>query len=309
MRDPSACLPPHLRAEEMLETDMAIITVKELIDAGVHFGTKTSLWHPRMQPYIFGKRKQVHIIDLRETTKALIQAYYFVAKLAKANKSILFVGTKRQAKEVVRDSARSVGMPYIAERWLGGTLTNNETIRSSIRRLDEIEAEMARPDYHRESKKAQARHARERRRILRNLEGVRTMTKLPDAVFIIDPNKEQTALREALRLNIPVISLLDTDCDPDQVNLPIPGNDDGIRSIQAVVRVMVEGIKKGRSEQGRGGQGKDGDDQTAPKQPAADGQSENSENSEKGASASGGDDAGKAETAAGKAAETAQRGA
>ena len=228
---------------------MAIVTIKDLIEAGVHYGTKASMWHPRMKQYIFGKRKDVYIIDLKETAKALINAHHYVAKLARGNKQVLFVGTKRQAKEVVRDAARSVGMPFICERWLGGTLTNNETIRSSIRRLDTIEEEMARPDYSRASKKAQARYARERRRILRNLEGVRTMTKLPDALFVVDPGKETTAVREARRLNIPVIALIDTDTDPDQVNLPIPGNDDGIRSIQAVVRVLIEGIKAGRSQQ------------------------------------------------------------
>jgi len=228
---------------------MAITTIKDLLEAGVHFGTRSSLWHPKMRPHVYGQRNGIHIIDLRETAKALIHAYHYVGKLARSNKSVLFVGTKRQAKEVVREAARSVGMPFVCERWLGGILTNNHTVRSSIRRLDQIEEEMARPDYHRASKKAQARYARERRRILRNLEGVRTMSKLPDALFIVDPGKESTAVREARRLDIPVIALVDSDCDPEQVNLPIPGNDDGIRSIQAVVRVLVEGIKAGRSQQ------------------------------------------------------------
>jgi small subunit ribosomal protein S2 len=228
---------------------MAIITVKQLIEAGVHFGTKSSRWHPKMKPFIFGKRNGIHIIDLKQTAQALIQAYYFSAKLSKANKSILLVGTKRQAKEVIRDAARSLGMPFVTERWLGGTLTNLETIRMSIRRLDDIEAEIARPDYHRESKKVQSRHTRERRRILRNLEGVRNMTKLPDAVFVVDPGREMTVVREARRLNIPVIGLLDTDCDPEQVNLPVPGNDDGIRSIQTVISVILEGWNKGKADQ------------------------------------------------------------
>lgn len=228
---------------------MAIITVKQLIEAGVHFGTKSSRWHPKMEPYIFGKRNGIHIIDLKQTTRALIQAYYFVSSLAKANKSILLVGTKRQAKDVVRDAARSIGQPFVSERWLGGTLTNNETIRSSVRRLDEIEAEMARPDYLRLSKKEQARYARERRRILRNLEGVRNMTKLPDALFVVDPKSEETAVREARRLQIPVLALLDTDCDPDQVNLAIPGNDDGIRAIQMVIKVIIDGYNNGRAQQ------------------------------------------------------------
>lgn len=228
---------------------MAIVNVKELLEAGVHFGTAASLWHPRMKPFIYGKRNSIHIVDIKQTVRGLIQTYYYAHKLGKANKSILFVGTKRQAKEVIRDSARAIGMPFVSERWLGGTLTNFDQVRNSIRRLDEIEKQMARPDYMRESKKVQSRDGRERRRILRNLEGVRTMTKMPDALFIIDPKKELSAVREAKRLNIPIIGLVDTDTDPDMVNLPIPGNDDGIRAIQAVVKVVIEGYQKGRSEQ------------------------------------------------------------
>jgi small subunit ribosomal protein S2 len=228
---------------------MAIANVKELLESGIHFGTAASLWHPRMKPYIYGKRNGIHIVDIKETARGLIQAYYYVAKLAKANKSILFVGTKRQARDVVRDAARSIGMPFVAERWLGGTLTNFETIRSSIRRLDDIEARMNSAEYARESKKVQARDGRERRRILRNLEGVRTMAKLPDAMFVIDPKKELSAIKEAQRLGIPVIGLCDTDTDPELVNLAIPGNDDGIRAIQSVIKVIIDGINKGRSEQ------------------------------------------------------------
>ena len=228
---------------------MAVVTIKELIEAGVHYGTKSSLWHPRMAPYIFGKRNQIHIIDLKETAKSLINAHYFIHKLAKQNKTVLFVGTKRQARDVVREAATALGMPFVTERWLGGMLTNNETIRSSIRRLEDIEKRMSAADYSRESKKAQARDARQRRRILRNLEGVRNMNKMPEALFVIDPNKEQTAIREAHRVGIPVIALADTDCDPQSQNLVIPGNDDGIRSIQIVTNVIANAIRSGRSEQ------------------------------------------------------------
>jgi len=227
---------------------MAITTAKDLLEAGVHFGTNASLWHPRNAPHIYGKRGGIHIIDIKATAKGLIQAYYYAAKLAKANKTILFVGTKRQAKDVTRDSARAVGMPFVAERWLGGTLTNFETIRSSIRRLEAIENQMSKHEYIRESKKAQARDGRERRRILRNLEGVRTMSKLPDAIFVVDPKHEITAIKEAQRMGIPVIGLIDSDTDPALVNLAIPGNDDGIRAIQVVTKVLVDGINKGRSE-------------------------------------------------------------
>ncbi len=194
----------------------------------------------------------MHIIDIRETVKGLINAYYYASQLAKANKTVLFIGTKRQARDVVRDAARASGMPYVTERWLGGTLTNFETIRLSIRRLEAIEQDTARPEYFREPKKVQARHARERRRILRNLEGVRNMTRLPDAMFVVDPRKELSAVREAHRLGMPVIGLVDTDTDPDLVNLPIPGNDDGIRSIQAVIKVFIDGLAHGRGSQNQG---------------------------------------------------------
>ncbi len=228
---------------------MAIVNVRDLLEAGVHYGTATSMWHPRMKPFIYGKRNSIHIIDIRQTVRGLIEAYYYAAKLGRANKTLLFVGTKRQAREVVRESARAAGMPFVSERWLGGILTNFDTIRQSIRRLDAIEGEMTGPEYFRQSKKIQSRHGREKRRILRNLEGVRNMSRLPDALFIIDPNKEMSAIKEAHRLGIPVIGLCDTDCDPDLVNLPIPGNDDGIRSIQVVVKVILDGLAKGRSEQ------------------------------------------------------------
>ncbi len=227
----------------------AIVNIKELLEAGVHYGTAASMWHPRMKPYIYGKRNSIHIVDIRQTVRGLIEAYYYAVKLGKANKTLLFVGTKRQAKDVVREAARAAGMPFVTERWLGGTLTNFETIRASIRRLDDIEREMSGPEYVRQSKKIQSRHGREKRRILRNLEGVRNLTKMPDALFVIDPKKEMSAVREAHRLQIPIIGLVDTDCDPDLVNLPIPGNDDGIRSIQAVVKVILNGLARGRAEQ------------------------------------------------------------
>ena len=192
----------------------------------------------------------VPALDIRQQCAAMIFGLQVINGLIAGGtaKTILFVGTKRQAKDVVRESARAVGMPFVAERWLGGTLTNFETIRSSIRRLDAIESQISRPDYMRESKKAQARDGRERRRILRNLEGVRTMGKLPDAIFVVDPKHEITAVKEAMRMGIQVIGLVDSDTDPALVNLAIPGNDDGIRSIQVVLRVLVDGINKGRSD-------------------------------------------------------------
>jgi len=228
---------------------MAIVTLKELLDSGIHFGTASSLWNPRMAPYLYGKRGGIHIVDIRQTARQLIHAHYYVAKMAKANKTLLFVGTKRQARDVVRDAAKAAGMPYVAERWLGGTLTNFETVRSSVRRLDDIESRMNTAEYMRQSKKVQARDGRERRRILRNLEGVRTMSKLPDAIFIVDPKHEETTVLEARRLGIPLIGLVDSDTDPTMVDLPIPGNDDGIRAIQLAIKVLVDGFARGRSEQ------------------------------------------------------------
>jgi small subunit ribosomal protein S2 len=225
-----------------------IVSVKDLLDSGIHFGTAASLWHPRIKPFLYGKRGNIHVIDVRATVRGLIQAHYYMAKLAKANKTVLFVGTKRQAKEIVRETAQSVGMPHVSERWIGGTLTNFETVRASIRRLDGIEAEMSKPEYIRESKKIQSRHSRERRRILRNLEGVRTLSRLPDALVVIDPTYEEEAVKEAKKLGIPVVGLVDTDTDPELVNLCIPGNDDGIRSIQVVAKVLADGLRKGRSE-------------------------------------------------------------
>lgn len=227
---------------------MAIVKAKDLLDAGAQFGHSTSRWNPKMDPYILGKRNKIHIINLRETVKGVVAAHYFVRKVVAEGGQILFVGTKRQAQEVVVTHAKRCEMPYVAERWLGGTLTNFETIRTAIRRLDDIEARVAKPEYMRESKKIQARDGRERRRILRNLEGVRTLSKLPDVLFIIDPKHEMTAVKEAHRMGVPVVALVDTDTDPELVNLAIPGNDDGIRSIQAVVKVMVDGINKGRAD-------------------------------------------------------------
>ncbi|MCS6970965.1 MAG: 30S ribosomal protein S2 [Planctomycetota bacterium] len=228
---------------------MPIVDLQTLLASGIHYGSSTSLWHPRMKPYIFGSSGGIHIIDIRQTARQLVQAYYYAARLGRENKVLLFVGTKRQARDVIRDAARATGMPYVAERWLGGTLTNFETVRSAVRRLDAIEQRMYSAEYLRESKKMQARDQRERRRILRNLEGVRTMNKLPDALFVVDPQYEATAVHEARRLGIPIIGLVDSDTDPMLVDLPIPGNDDGIRPIQLVVKIIVDGLQKGRAEQ------------------------------------------------------------
>jgi small subunit ribosomal protein S2 len=224
---------------------MAIITVRELMDAGIHYGAKASLWHPRMKPYIYGRRNTIHIMNLRETAKSLIEAHHHIRKMGQRGQTLLLVGTKRQARDLIREAAKSIGMPFVTERWLGGTLTNIETIRTSVKRLEDIERDMSEPDYLRQSKKEQARHGRERRRLLRNLDGIRTLNKIPDAIFLIDPKHEDTCVAEATRMGVPVIGLVDSDTNPDLINLPIPGNDEGIRSIQLVVRTIVNAYREG----------------------------------------------------------------
>ena len=258
---------------------MAIVQVKDLIDAGVHFGHRASRWNPKMRPYIYGKRNLIHIIDLRETVRGLLRAYRYLAQLASKGSLVLIVGTKRQAKEAVEREARRSGMPYVNERWLGGTLTNYRTIRDRLRRLQELEAlwlpagenpaKMDMPAYMRNmlneagklelskapekaeirsySKKMVATLSRELTKIRRNLEGIREMNRMPDAIVVVDPKREQIAVKEAQRVGIPTVALIDTDSDPDLVDLPIPGNDDSIRSIELVLAKLAEAILEGRA--------------------------------------------------------------
>jgi small subunit ribosomal protein S2 len=225
--------------------------VRELIDSGIHFGHRVSRWNPKMAPYIFGKRNMIHVIDIRETVKGLIRAKKFIARTVADNGEILFVGTKRQARHAVESYARQAGMPFVAERWLGGTLTNFETIRSRLARLEHLEREEADGTLLQYSKKRIARDNRERRKIKRNLDGIRTMTRLPKAVVVIDVHREHIAVKEAKKLGIPTICLIDTDSDPDFADIPIPGNDDSMRSIEVVLKhvaAAVETGKRGRVE-------------------------------------------------------------
>jgi small subunit ribosomal protein S2 len=205
-----------------------------------------------MAPYIFGKRNMIHIIDIRETVKGLLRAKKFIAQVVAKGEDVLFVGTKRQARHSVIESAKRAGMPYVAERWLGGTLTNFRTIRSRLARLEELEAETASGKTTSYSKKRQSRDSRERRKITRNLEGIRTMTRLPGALVVIDVHREHNALREAKKLGIPTVCLIDTDSDPDFADLPIPGNDDAIRSIDMVLSHLADAALEGRK--GRAGE-------------------------------------------------------
>ncbi len=258
---------------------MAIVQVKDLIEAGVHFGHRASRWNPKMRPYIYGKRNLIHIIDLRETVRGLLRAYRYLAQVASKGSLVLFVGTKRQAKEAIEREARRSGMPFVNERWLGGTLTNYRTIRDRLKRLQELEAlwlptgenpakmdmaaymrsmlnesgklELSRApetaEIRRYSKKMVATLNRELAKIRRNLEGIREMNRMPDAIVVVDPRRESIAVKEAQRVGIPTVALIDTDSDPDTVDLPIPGNDDSIRSIELVLAKLADAILEGRA--------------------------------------------------------------
>jgi small subunit ribosomal protein S2 len=223
------------------------IVVKDLIDAGVHFGHRASRWNPKMKPYIYAKRNLIHIIDLKETVRGLLRAGKFFHRVAAANGLILFVGTKRQAAETIVEEATRCGMPYVTERWLGGALTNFRTIRSRLERLDELESILDGEQAASYSKKMISTLTRERTKIDRNLSGIRSMTRLPEALMVVDPHREHIAVQEARKLGIKVVALLDTDCDPDLVDLPIPGNDDSMRSIDLVLKRLADAIIEGKS--------------------------------------------------------------
>jgi len=223
------------------------LVVKDLIDAGVHFGHRASRWNPKMKPYIYGKRNLIHIIDLKETVRGLLRATKFFNRIASAGGLILFVGTKRQAAETIIEECKRSGMPYVTERWLGGTLTNFRTIRSRLERLEELETILDGEQALSYSKKMISTLTRERKKIERNLSGIRTMTRLPEALLVVDPRREHIAVAEARKLGLKVVALLDTDCDPDLVDLPIPGNDDSMRSIELLIKRLTDAIIEGKA--------------------------------------------------------------
>ncbi len=223
------------------------LVVKDLIEAGVHYGHRVSRWNPKMKPYIYGKRNLIHIIDLKETVRGLLRANKFFNRVASSNGLILFVGTKRQAADTLIEQCNRSGMPYVTERWLGGTLTNFRTIRSRLERLEELENTLDGEQALSYSKKMISTLTRERRKIERNLSGIRHMNRLPEALLVIDPRREHIAVAEARKLGIKVVALLDTDCDPDMIDLPIPGNDDSMRSIELVVSLLTDAIRDGRA--------------------------------------------------------------
>ncbi len=225
---------------------MATELVRQLVDAGVHFGHRTSRWNPKMAPFIFGKRNTIHIIDIRETVRGLLRAKRFLTQVVAKGKDVLFVGTKRQGRLPVLEAAQRCGMPSVTERWLGGTLTNFRTIRSRLGRLEELERAEADGTALEYSKKMIAMRAREKRKISRNLSGVRDMAKLPGALIVIDVHRELNALREAKILRIPTVCLIDTDSDPDFADVPIPGNDDAIRAISVILQHLADAVLEGK---------------------------------------------------------------
>ncbi len=222
--------------------------VKELIEAGVHFGHRASRWNPKMRPYIYGRRNLIHIIDVRETVRGLLRARKYLSQVASHGSLVLFVGTKRQAAEAIEREASRCGMPYVNDRWLGGALTNFRTVRSRLGRLEELEEIRGGDLIDGYSKKAQSALNREYRKMYRNLNGIRTMNRLPECLVVLDPRKEKNAVREAQKLGITTVSLIDTDCDPDTVDLPIPGNDDGIRSIDIISRLLADAVLEGKAQ-------------------------------------------------------------
>jgi small subunit ribosomal protein S2 len=225
---------------------MAALTMKELLEAGVHFGHQTKRWNPKMQKYIFGERNGIYIIDLQKTLKKFREAYAFVRDLAAGGGTVLFIGTKKQAQETVFEEAGRCAMFYVNQRWLGGTLTNFATIRKSIGRLKKLEEMKETGEFERVPKKEALELDREREKLEKALVGIKTMESLPSAVFIIDPRKEKIAVAEAQRLGIPIVAIVDTNCDPSGIDFPIPGNDDAIRAVRLITARVADAILEGR---------------------------------------------------------------
>ena len=222
------------------------VSMKELLEAGVHFGHQTKRWNPKMKDYIFGERNGIYIVDLQKTHRLLQDALQYVQDLASQGRTIMFVGTKRQAQEAVAEEAQRAGMPYVNERWLGGLLTNFVTIRKSLDRLRELESMSTDGRHERLTKKEVAQLEKERIKIEKNLKGIKGMKNVPDAIFVIDTRKESIAVQEARKLKIPVIGIVDTNCDPDEVDHVIPGNDDALRAIKLFAGRIADAVLAGR---------------------------------------------------------------
>ena len=228
---------------------MGVVSMKQLLECGVHFGHQTRRWNPKMKPFIFTERTGIYIIDLQKTVKGLEKAYDFVREVSKSGGTILFVGTKRQAQDPIRDEAIKCGQYYINQRWLGGLLTNFATIRRRVTRMVELEAMENDGSINKYPKKEIIQLRKEREKLEKYLSGIKNMKDIPDALFVIDPRRETIAVLEAHKLNIPVIAIVDTNCDPDVIDYPIPGNDDAIRAIELVVGLMANAFIEGRQGQ------------------------------------------------------------
>ena len=224
---------------------MPVVTMKELLEAGVHFGHQSKRWNPKMQRYIYSARNDIHVIDLHKTIPLIEKAYEFI-KQASVEGTVLFVGTKKQAMEAIEEEAKRCNMFYVNQRWMGGTLTNFKTLKKNIARLNEIEKMREDGTVEKLTKKEGIVLDREHKKLMRGLGGIRSMVSLPAAVFIVDTKKEQTALKEACRLKIPIIAIVDTNADPDEVDYPIPGNDDAIRSIKLITSIIASAVLAGR---------------------------------------------------------------
>ena len=255
---------------------MSVVTMKQLLEAGVHFGHQTRRWNPKMKPYIFQERNGIYILDLQQTLKKIFEAYEYVKSITAGGGKVLFVGTKKQASDTIEEEAERCGMLYINQRWLGGLMTNFETINKRIKRLRELEEREARGDFDEISKKEAKVFRTELQKLRKYLGGVREMDKLPEALFIVDLKKEHIAFMEAKKLKIPVIALVDTNCDPTGVDYPIPGNDDAIRAVRLLTKAMadaaLEGVESGqlKPEDFEGGEaaGEETPAQEAPAAPA-----------------------------------------
>lgn len=242
---------------------MSVISMKQLLEAGVHFGHQTRRWNPKMAPYIFTERNGIYIIDLQKTVKKAEEAYNFIREVSEAGKDVIFVGTKKQAQEAVKDEATKAGMFYVNERWLGGMLTNFTTIRKSINRLKELEAMQEDGTFEVLSKKEVLTLKHEQEKLEKNLGGIKDMDKLPGALFIVDPRKERIAVAEAKKLDIPIVAIVDTNCDPDEIDYVIPGNDDAIRAVKLLTSRMADAVIEGRQGEAEDAEAVEGTEETA----------------------------------------------
>ena len=225
---------------------MSVISMKQLLEAGVHFGHQTRRWNPKMKKYIFTERSGIYIIDLQKTVKKLEEAYFFMRDVAAEGKDILFVGTKKQAQESIESEAKRCGQYYVSNRWLGGMLTNFKTMRSRVAKLNEIDKLEETGDINLLPKKEIIKLMGEKEKLEKNLGGIRDLTSIPGAIFIVDPKKERIAVAEAKTLGIPIIAIVDTNCDPDEIDYPIPGNDDAIRAVKLIAAKMADAVIEGK---------------------------------------------------------------